>query len=74
MLSGAAMDMGCGRPGYLYGQFVLEADVRVSVLDSVLVWGDMVFDTTRSSVRLSRPAPTMLLAARRAAFGVECRR
>ena len=70
-LFGDAMDMGNGRTVYLNGQFAAEGDARVSVLDSALVWGDMVFDTTRLSVRLSRPDPTMLLAACRAAFGVE---
>ena len=63
--------MGNGRTVYLNGQFVPEADVRVSVLGSALVWGDLVFDTTRSSVRLIRLAPTMLLPAWRVTFGVE---
>ena len=36
-LSGDAMDMGNGQTVYLNGQFVPEADVRVSVLGSALV-------------------------------------
>ena len=40
--------MSQGRTVYLNGQFVPEADARVSVFDSALVWGDMVFETTRS--------------------------
>ena len=63
--------MGSGRTVDLNGQFVLKADSRVSLLDSALVWGDMVFDTRHSSVRLRREAPTMLVAACRVALGVE---
>ena len=40
--------MNNGRTVYLNGQFVPETDARVSVFDSALVWGDMVFETTRS--------------------------
>ncbi len=37
-----------GRTVYLNGRFVAEAEARVSIFDSALVWGDMVFETTRS--------------------------
>ncbi len=70
-LSGDAIAMRNGRTGYLNGQFVPEADLRVLIFDSALVSGDMVFETKRSSVRLIRSAPTMLLAAWRVTFGVE---
>ena len=36
------------RTVYLNGQFVREAEARLSIFDSALVWGDMVFETTRS--------------------------
>ena len=40
--------MNNGRTVYMNGQFVPETEARVSVFDSALVWGDMVFETTRS--------------------------
>lgn len=33
---------------YVNGEFVPESEARVSVLDSALMWGDMVFETTRT--------------------------
>jgi len=40
--------MNNGRTVYMNGRFVPETEARVSVFDSALVWGDMVFETTRS--------------------------
>ena len=36
------------RKVYLNGEFVLEKDARISIFDSALMFGDMVFDMTRS--------------------------
>ena len=33
---------------YLNGEFVQEADARISIFDSALMFGDMVFEMTRS--------------------------
>ena len=33
---------------YFNGEFVPTSEARVSVLDSALIWGDMVFETTRT--------------------------
>jgi branched-chain amino acid aminotransferase len=40
--------MAAGRVVYYNGQFVPESEARVSVFDSALMFGDMVFDMTRS--------------------------
>ncbi|MCY4113447.1 MAG: aminotransferase class IV, partial [Chloroflexi bacterium] len=40
--------MNNGRTVFMNGHFVPETEARVSVFDSALVWGDMVFETTRS--------------------------
>ena len=37
-----------GRLVYLNGKFVSEADARISIFDSALMFGDMVFEMTRS--------------------------
>ena len=37
-----------GRVVYLNGEFVPEADARISIFDSALMFGDMVFEMTRS--------------------------
>ena len=36
------------RKVYLNGKFVDEVDAKVSIYDSALQWGDMVFEATRS--------------------------
>ena len=33
---------------YMNGKFVPEADAKISIFDSALMFGDMVFDMTRS--------------------------
>ena len=33
---------------YMNGKFVPEADAKISIYDSALMFGDMVFDMTRS--------------------------
>ena len=35
------------RKVYLNGKFVDEVDAKVSIYDSALQWGDMVFEATR---------------------------
>ena len=42
------MDQKAGRLVYVNGQFVAEADAKVSIFDSALMFGDMVFEMTRS--------------------------
>ncbi len=37
-----------GRVVYFNGEFVLEAEARISIYDSALMFGDMVFEMTRS--------------------------
>ena len=37
-----------GRVIYQNGNFVAEADARISIFDSALMFGDMVFEMTRS--------------------------
>ena len=37
-----------GRVVYQNGEFVPEADARISIFDSALMFGDMVFEMTRS--------------------------
>ena len=36
------------RKVYFNGEFVSEQEARVSIFDSALMWGDMVFDMTRT--------------------------
>ena len=38
----------CGRVVYMSGAYVPEADARISIYDSALMFGDMVFEMTRS--------------------------
>ena len=33
---------------YLNGQFVPESEARISLFDSQMIWGGMVFETTRT--------------------------
>ena len=40
--------MKSGRLVYMNGKFVDEADAKVSIFDSALMFGDMVFEMTRS--------------------------
>ena len=40
--------MSSQRVVYLNGEFVPESEARVSVFDSALFWGDMMFETTRT--------------------------
>lgn len=40
--------MGSGRVVYLSGKFVPEEDAKISIYDSALMFGDMVFEMTRS--------------------------
>ena len=40
--------MGSGRVVYMNGEFVAEADAKVHIFDSALMFGDMVFEMTRS--------------------------
>ena len=42
------MSEGKGRKVYLNGEFVAERDARISIFDSALMFGDMVFEMTRS--------------------------
>ncbi|MDD5433880.1 MAG: aminotransferase class IV [Nitrospira sp.] len=39
---------GSGRVVYLNGKFVTEAEAKISIFDSALMFGDMVFEMTRS--------------------------
>ena len=45
--------MGSGRVVYMNGEFVAEADAKVHIFDSALMFGDMVFEMTRSFKRNS---------------------
>ena len=40
--------MSSGRKVYLNGNFVDEVDAKISIFDSALMFGDMVFEMTRS--------------------------
>ena len=40
--------MSSGRVVYMNGTFVPEAEARISIYDSALMFGDMVFEMTRS--------------------------
>ena len=40
--------MDSGRLVYLNGKFVNEKDAKISIFDSALMFGDMVFEMTRS--------------------------
>ena len=40
--------MDSGRLVYLNGKFVKEAEAKISIFDSALMFGDMVFEMTRS--------------------------
>lgn len=40
--------MSSGRVVYMNGEFVSEADAKISIYDSALMFGDMVFEMTRS--------------------------
>src|SRR4030095_3687767 len=40
--------MSGGRKVYFNGEFVSEQEARVSIFDSALMFGDMVFDMTRT--------------------------
>ena len=40
--------MDSGRLVYLNGEFVSEKDAKISIFDSALMFGDMVFEMTRS--------------------------
>ena len=40
--------MDSGRLVYLNGKFVKESDAKISIFDSALMFGDMVFEMTRS--------------------------
>lgn len=49
-LPGEWADMDNRHTVYVNGRFVPESEAHVSIFDSALVWGDMVFETTRSFV------------------------
>jgi branched-chain amino acid aminotransferase len=40
--------MGSGRVVYMNGKFVAESEAKISIFDSALMFGDMVFEMTRS--------------------------
>ena len=40
--------MESGRLVYMNGNFVPESEAKISIFDSALMFGDMVFDMTRS--------------------------
>ena len=40
--------MGNGRVVYMNGVFVHESQAKISIFDSALMFGDMVFEMTRS--------------------------
>ena len=40
--------MDSGRIVYINGKFVKEKDAKISIFDSALMFGDMVFEMTRS--------------------------
>ena len=40
--------MDSGRKIYLNGSYVKESDAKISIFDSALMFGDMVFEMTRS--------------------------
>lgn len=40
--------MAAQRTVYISGEFVAEADARISIFDSALMFGDMIFETTRT--------------------------
>ena len=42
-----------GRLVYMNGEFVPEEDARISIYDSALMFGDMVFEMTRSFNKLA---------------------
>jgi branched-chain amino acid aminotransferase len=42
------MTMNTGRKVYMNGEFVSEQDAKISIFDSALMFGDMVFEMTRS--------------------------
>ena len=37
-----------GRKIYMNGKFIKESDAKISIFDSALMFGDMVFEMTRS--------------------------
>ena len=43
-----AMSENAERKVYLNGEFVSERDAKISIFDSALMFGDMVFEMTRS--------------------------
>ena len=42
------MNFDKGRVVYMNGQYVHEKDAKISIFDSALMFGDMVFEMTRS--------------------------
>ena len=67
-------DRGSGRVVYLNGAWVPERDAAISIFDSSLVWGDAVFETTRTFLHepFRLDAHLERLAASLVAAGVPC--
>ena len=67
-------EAGSGRVVYLNGAWVLERDASISIFDSSLVWGDAVFETTRTFLHepFRLDAHLERLGASLVAAGVPC--